>query len=62
MTVTCVLIPVTTALPHLGAIAGALWLLVAWARLAAAHHYPSDLLAGTVLGAAIAWPITSFLI
>jgi undecaprenyl-diphosphatase len=62
MTVTCVLIPVTSAFPHLGTSAGVLWLLVAWARLATAHHYPSDLIAGTALGAMIAWPITSFLV
>jgi undecaprenyl-diphosphatase len=62
MTVTCVLIPVTSAFPQLDAFAAVLWLLVAWARLVTAHHYPSDLIAGTLLGAIVAWPITNLLV
>lgn len=35
-----------------------LTLLIGWARLAAAHHYPSDLLLGALLGTAIALPVS----
>jgi undecaprenyl-diphosphatase len=31
---------------------------VAWARLALAHHYPSDVMAGVMLGLAVAIPVT----
>lgn len=62
MTVTGVAIPVTTAFPELIAQAAVLWVLVMWGRLASAHHYPSDLVAGTALGAVCAWPITSVLL
>ena len=61
MTLTCALIPITAAVPPLAALAALLWLLIAWARLATAHHYPTDLIAGTVLGALVAWPITSLI-
>lgn len=62
MTVTCVSIPVVAAYPEFAAFAVVLWLLIAWSRLATGHHYPSDLLAGTVLGAVIALTITNLLI
>ena len=29
---------------------------IAWSRIASAHHYPSDVLAGTVLGVGIGYP------
>lgn len=62
MTATGAAIPITTAFPDLTAPAVALCALVMWGRLASAHHYPSDLVAGTALGAACAWPITSMLL
>lgn len=62
MTLTCVLIPITAAVPHLAGLAALLWLLIAWARLATAHHYPTDLIAGTILGALISWPITTLIV
>ena len=62
MTVTCVLIPVIAAFPQFESFAALLWLLVAWARLATAHHYPSDLLGGTLLGLIVALPITNLLV
>lgn len=61
MTVTCVLIPVVMAFPELSTGSTLLWALICWARLATAHHYPSDLLAGTALGAMIALPITNLI-
>jgi undecaprenyl-diphosphatase len=62
MTLTCVLIPITAAVPKLAGLAALLWLLIAWARLATAHHYPTDLIAGTILGALVSWPITTLII
>jgi undecaprenyl-diphosphatase len=34
------------------------WTMMAWARVAVAHHYPSDVLAGSVLAMLIAYPIS----
>ena len=33
---------------------------MAWARLASAHHYPSDVAAGTVLGVSVSYPISFY--
>jgi undecaprenyl-diphosphatase len=32
--------------------------LMGWARLASAHHYPSDVAAGTVLGVSVSYPVS----
>lgn len=58
MTFTTVLVPVAVAFPGTVPLAAGAWTLIAWARLASAHHYPSDVVAGTVLGALVAWPFT----
>jgi undecaprenyl-diphosphatase len=42
-----------TILPLSGAV-----LLIGWARLALGHHYPSDLIFGAALGAAISVPVS----
>lgn len=57
MTITAVLIPVCGAHSTLAVPATLACLAIAWARLVAAHHYPSDLLAGTALGAVVALPV-----
>jgi undecaprenyl-diphosphatase len=62
MTVTTVLLPVAVAFPGTVPLAAGAWTLIAWARLASAHHYPSDVVAGTVLGALVAWPFTVMLV
>ena len=36
------------------------WLLIAWSRLAAGHHYPSDLIAGAIIGSGTALTVMSF--
>jgi undecaprenyl-diphosphatase len=61
MTVTAVAIPLALAysqwlLPIL-----VLGLTIAWARMACAHHYPSDLVAGCALGATSAYASTELL-
>jgi undecaprenyl-diphosphatase len=57
MTAMAVAMPLCAALPALLLPAAAACLLIAWARLVAAHHYPSDLLAGFALGAIAATPV-----
>jgi undecaprenyl-diphosphatase len=33
---------------------------MAWARLASAHHYPSDVAVGAALGVAVSYPISVY--
>ncbi len=56
MTATVAVVAVGTAIPQSIPLGLAFWLLLGWARLACAHHYPSDLVCGSLLGAAIALP------
>jgi undecaprenyl-diphosphatase len=58
MTLTAVLVPLALAFPLLLIPAAALWLFMAWARLASAHHYGSDILAGAGLALGVAYPIS----
>ena len=55
MTSTAVGVPLAQAYPELTWIVVAGCLLIAWARMACAHHYPSDLVAGSALGALMAY-------
>ncbi len=59
MTATALSIPVAFAVPAVAPVLIGVLLVIGWARIAAAHHYPSDLLLGSLLGSAVAWPITS---
>jgi undecaprenyl-diphosphatase len=34
--------------------------LMSWARLASAHHYPSDVAVGTALGVSVSYPISVY--
>jgi undecaprenyl-diphosphatase len=58
MTLTGVLLPIVLALPAARAPALGLLVAMAWSRMATAHHYPSDVIAGVVIGAALAFPLT----
>jgi undecaprenyl-diphosphatase len=58
MTLTGVLLPIILALPAARVPALGLLLAMAWSRMATAHHYPSDVIAGVVIGAALAFPLT----
>lgn len=51
MTFTAVAVPLTHAYPPLAPIAICTWALISWARVASGHHYPSDVIAGTFVGA-----------
>lgn len=62
MTLSAVLVPLVHVVPSgLPFAAGALCVL-GWCRLASAHHYPSDVLAGACVGAAIAAPLSAWLL
>ncbi len=37
------------------------WLLIAWSRLASGHHYPTDVIAGALLGAGTSLSVMAFL-
>lgn len=62
MTACAAFVPIGMAFPQLIAAILVVWLLLAWARMAAAHHYPSDLLFGAALGAVVSLPISYLLL
>ncbi len=57
MTATAVGIPLGISFPELIPVILVIAVLIGWARLALGHHYPSDLVAGVLLGALIALPL-----
>jgi undecaprenyl-diphosphatase len=61
MTLAAALTPLLAAYPATWPEAVVAWLAMAWSRVACAHHYPSDVVAGGALGvliaAPLAWPI-----
>jgi undecaprenyl-diphosphatase len=59
MTLSGVLVPVVIAWPSIAMSAAALILSMAWSRMATAHHYPSDVICGAVLGVVLAYPIST---
>lgn len=58
MTLTGVLVPVVFVWPAAAVSAATLMSFMAWSRIATAHHYPSDILAGILLGAVLAYPLS----
>ncbi len=58
MSATVLSIPIAYVVPSAAVVLLALLLAIAWARLAVAHHYPSDVLCGILLGYSVAWPIS----
>ncbi|MGI4880661.1 MAG: phosphatase PAP2 family protein [Janthinobacterium lividum] len=62
MSLSATLTPGLFAWPNLWPVAMGLWLAMAWSRIASGHHYPSDVLGGTLLGSAIALPLTRALL
>jgi len=57
MTFTAVAVPVGIAFPASVAPLLGLWLFIAWARIACAHHYPSDILAGSLMAFTVSTPL-----
>jgi undecaprenyl-diphosphatase len=60
MTLPAALVPLVLAFPETLVFALTTWLLMAWARLASAHHYPSDVAFGTALGLSVSYPISIY--
>jgi len=58
MTLSGVLVPVVFVWPTATVASAAVLLTMAWSRVATAHHYPSDILAGTLLGIVLAYPVS----
>ncbi|UVO49707.1 phosphatase PAP2 family protein [Sphingomonas sp. SUN019] len=56
MTATAAFVPLAVAMPAIATPAIATVILIGWARIAAGHHYPTDVLAGALLGSVIAGP------
>lgn len=62
MSLTGALVPVVLAFPEAMPEALMLWGAMAWARVASAHHYPSDVLAGSALGLIVSYPVSAQLL
>jgi undecaprenyl-diphosphatase len=60
MTLPAALVPLTMQFPQTVSLAFATCLLMAWARLASAHHYPSDVAVGTALGVSVSYPLSAY--
>ena len=60
MTLTAALVPLVLAFPAITMPAVAVWCLLGWARLASAHHYPTDVAAGALLGIGVAYPLSYY--
>jgi len=58
MTLSAALVPLVLAFPQVMTLAVVIAVLMGWARLASAHHYPSDVAAGTALGVGVSYPIS----
>ncbi len=62
MTATVVAIPLGKAFPSLLPAIVCACLIIAWARVALGHHYPSDILVGALLGAMVSIPVSALLL
>ena len=62
MTLTGVLTPIVLAWPAMAVSAALMVLAMAWSRIATAHHYPSDVVAGVALGAGLSYPVSNFIL
>ncbi|WP_457797703.1 phosphatase PAP2 family protein [Methylocystis sp. S23] len=60
MTITGVLAPIVLAWPAMTVSAAIIVLSMAWSRIATAHHYPTDVIAGVGLAVALAFPLSSY--
>ena len=57
MTAAAYAVPVVAAWPAAAPAVIALWAMIGWSRVAIGHHYVSDVLFGSILGASIAAPV-----
>jgi undecaprenyl-diphosphatase len=61
MTAAASAVPAIFACPAAAPLVLALCVVIGWSRVALGHHYVSDVVAGTILGAAVAVPVSAFL-
>lgn len=57
MTAAAYAVPLVAAWPAAGSIAVVMWAVIGWSRVAVGHHYVSDVVLGSILGAGIAAPV-----
>jgi undecaprenyl-diphosphatase len=62
MTAVAVFVPLSIACPNVALAFAPMVLLIAWARLALGHHYPTDLVCGAFVGVASAVPPAWYLL
>lgn len=60
MTITGVLAPIVLAWPAMTVSAIVIVVSMGWSRIATAHHYPTDVIAGVALALALSWPLSSY--
>ncbi len=60
MTLTAALVPIVVTIPGTLSISLAAWCAMAWARLASAHHYPSDIFAGAAIALVVSYPLSHY--
>lgn len=61
MTLASVLTPIAIFWPATAMSSMGIVISVAWSQIATAHHYPSDVLAGSALGFCVAYPTTTYI-
>jgi undecaprenyl-diphosphatase len=62
MTAIAAFVPIGIILPGSMPAFSVFWVLLAWARVAAGHHYPSDLVVGATLGVIVTLPVSYWLL
>ena len=60
MTLTAALVPIVVSIPGTLSLSLAVWCAMAWARLASAHHYPSDIFAGAAIALLVSYPLSHY--
>ncbi len=61
MTLTGLVIPIMVAFPDTVWLGVAAIFIMAWARIACAHHYPTDVIGGVTLGFVVSYPFAALL-
>jgi undecaprenyl-diphosphatase len=62
MTLTGAFTPILLVFPSTTTAALTLWLAMAWARIATAHHFLSDIVGGAIIALIVAYPVSVFLL
>ncbi len=62
MTLTGLVVPIMMGFPDTVWLGVAAVFIMAWARIACSHHYPTDIIGGVTLGLAISYPFTVLLL